>query len=85
MGHIDSLSGQNVLFSEIRYLIDHVNVVDVKKEEVRPDQSILDSKGIIESVRNSYGVDVNDFKTVIGAQGKYPFPGFRLPNRETGR
>jgi len=77
MGHIDSLSGQNVLFSEIRYLIDHVNVVDVKKEEVRPDQSILDSKGIIESVRNSYGVDVNDFKTVIGAQGKYPFPGLR--------
>ena len=75
MGHINFLSGQNVSSSEIRYLIDHVNVVDVKKGEVRPDQSILVFKGIIESVRNSDEVDVNDFKTVIDAQGKYAIPG----------
>lgn len=73
--HCNLLMGQIDPSMEVRYVITHVNVVDVKKGEVRPDQSILVSKGIIESVWNSDEVDINDFKTVIDAQGKYAIPG----------
>lgn len=68
--------GQQFDASTSTYAIQHVHVIDVQQGRVLPDQTVVISGGIIESVESSDTATIDNSMTIIEADGKYILPGF---------